>query len=45
LAAGEVANLVFLTSKEDGCSYNEAAEIVTQMVINKCKEMQLAIIN
>jgi hypothetical protein len=44
LAAGEVANSVFLTSKEEGCSYNEAAEIVTEMVINKSKEMQLEII-
>jgi hypothetical protein len=42
LAAGEEANLVFLTSKEEACSYNEAAEIVTKMMINKCKEMELA---
>ncbi len=40
--AGEVANLVFLISKEEGCSYNKAAEIVTQMLVDKCKEMQLA---
>ncbi|KAH8934821.1 hypothetical protein BDL97_18G104500 [Sphagnum fallax] len=42
LVAGEVANLVFLISKEEGCSYNKAAEIVTQMLVDKCKEMQLA---
>ncbi len=40
--AGEVANLVFLISKEKGCSYNKAAEIVIQMLVYKCKEMQLA---
>jgi hypothetical protein len=39
--AGEVANLVFLISKEKGCSYNKAAEIVTEMVVDKCKEMQV----
>jgi hypothetical protein len=42
LVAGEMANLVFLISKEKGCSYNKAAEIVTEMVVDKCKEMQLA---
>jgi hypothetical protein len=40
--AGEVANLVFLISKEKGCSYNKAAEMVIQMLVDKCKEMQLA---
>jgi hypothetical protein len=44
LVAGEVANLVFLISKEEGCSYNKAAKIVTQMMVDKCKEMQLAAI-
>ncbi len=41
---GEVANLVFLISKEEGCSYNKAAEIVNEMVVDKCKEMQVATI-
>jgi hypothetical protein len=40
--AGEMANLVFLINKEKGCSYNKVAEIVTKMVVDKCKEMQLA---
>jgi hypothetical protein len=44
LVAGEVANLVFLISKEEGCSYNEAAKIVTKMMVDKCEEMQLATI-
>jgi hypothetical protein len=39
---GKVANLVFLISKEEGCSCNKAVEIVTQMLVDKCKEMQLA---
>jgi len=38
---GEVANLVFLISKEEGCSYNKATKIVTQILVDKCKEMQL----
>jgi hypothetical protein len=42
LVAGEMANLVFLINKEKGYSYNKAAEIVTKMVVDKCKEMQLA---
>jgi len=37
-----VANLVFLISKEEGCSYNKATKIMTQMCVDKCKEMQLA---
>jgi hypothetical protein len=45
LVAGEMANLVFLISKEEGCSYNKAAKIVTQMMVDKCKEMQLAAID
>ncbi|KAH8949274.1 hypothetical protein BDL97_10G024200 [Sphagnum fallax] len=44
LVAGEMANLVFLISKEEGCSYNNAAEIVTEMVVDKCNKMQLAAI-
>jgi hypothetical protein len=44
LVAGEMANLVFLISKEEGCSYNKAAEIVTEMVVDKCNKMQLATI-
>jgi hypothetical protein len=40
--AREVANLVFLISKEEACSYNKAIEIVTQMLVDKCKETQLA---
>jgi hypothetical protein len=44
LVAGEMANLVFLISKEEGCSYNKAAKIVTEMMVDKCKEMQLAAI-
>ncbi len=44
LVAGEMANLVFLTSKKEGCSYNKAAEIVTEMVVDKCNTMQLAAI-
>ncbi|KAH9570331.1 hypothetical protein CY35_02G034500 [Sphagnum magellanicum] len=44
LVAGEVTNLVFLISKEEGCSYNKAAKIVTQMMVDACKEMQLAAI-
>ncbi len=39
-----MANLVFLVSKEEGCSFNKAAEIVTEMTMDKCKEMQLAAI-
>ncbi len=45
LVAGEVANLVSLISKEEGCSYNKAAKIVTQMMVDNCKEMQLAAID
>jgi hypothetical protein len=37
--AGEVANLEFLINKEEGCSYNKAIEIVTKMLVDKCKEM------
>jgi hypothetical protein len=44
MAGEEMANLVFLVSKEEGCSFNKAAEIVTEMVTDKCKEMQLAAI-
>ncbi|CAM6019569.1 unnamed protein product [Sphagnum balticum] len=44
LVAGEMANLVFLISKEEGCSYNKAAEIVTEMMVDKCNKMQLAAI-
>jgi len=44
LVAGEVTNLVFLISKEEGCSYNKAAKIMTQMMVDKCKEIQLAAI-
>jgi hypothetical protein len=40
--AGEVANLVFLIGKEKGCSYNEAAQIVAQMLMDKFKEIQFA---
>jgi len=39
---GEMANLVFLIGKEKGCSYNEAAQIVAQMLMDKFKEMQVA---
>ncbi len=42
MVVGKVANLVFLISKEEGCSCNKAVEIVTQMLVDKCKEMQLA---
>jgi hypothetical protein len=42
LVAGKMTNLVFLISKEKGCSYNKAAEIVTEVEVDKCKEMQLA---
>jgi hypothetical protein len=42
LVAGEMANLVFLINKEKGCSYNKAAEIVAEMVVDKCEEMQVA---
>jgi uncharacterized protein YutE (UPF0331/DUF86 family) len=45
LVAGEMANLVFLISKTEECSYNKAAEIVTEMMVDKCKEMQLAAID
>jgi hypothetical protein len=45
LVAGEMANLMFLISKEEECSYNKAAKIVTQMMVDKCKEMQLAAID
>jgi hypothetical protein len=44
LVAGEMANLVFLISKEEACSYNKAGEIATEMVVDKCKEMQVAAI-
>ncbi|CAK9863627.1 unnamed protein product [Sphagnum jensenii] len=44
VVAGEMANLVFLISKEEGCSYNKAAKIVTEMMVDKCKEMQHATI-
>ncbi len=39
-----MVNLVFLISKEEKCSYNKVAEIVTEMVVDKCKEMQLVAI-
>jgi hypothetical protein len=44
LVAREMANLVFLISKEERCSYNKAAKIVIEMMVDKCKEMQLAAI-
>jgi hypothetical protein len=44
LVAGEMANLVFLISKKEGCSYNKTAEIVIKMVVDKCNKMQLAAI-
>lgn len=39
---GESANLVFLLNREEGCSYNKAGEIVNQMVMDKCKDLELA---
>ncbi len=39
---GEVANLVFSISKENGCSYNKAAQIMAQILMDKFKEMQFA---
>ncbi len=41
LVAREMANLVFLISKEERCFYNKVAKIVTKMMVDKCKEMQL----
>jgi len=38
---GESANLVFLLSREKMCSYNKAGEIVNQMVMDKCKDLEL----
>jgi hypothetical protein len=40
---GESANLVFLLSREKRCSYNKAGEIVNQMVMDKCKDLELAV--
>jgi hypothetical protein len=42
--AREMANLVFLINKEERCSYNKVTEIVIEMVVDKCKEMQLVAI-
>lgn len=41
LLAGEV-NLVHLISKREGCSYNRAAEIVNEMVVDRCHDLSLA---
>lgn len=38
---GESTNLVFLLNIEEGCSYNKAGEIVNQMVMDKCKDLEL----
>jgi hypothetical protein len=37
-------NLVMILAKEKGTSYNEAAELVNQMLIDKLDEVQSAII-
>ncbi len=37
-------NLVIILGKEEGTSYNKAAELVNQMLIDKLDEVQSAII-
>lgn len=41
---GEMYNLVMILAREKGTSYNETAEIVNQMLIDKLDEVQSAII-
>jgi len=43
LANGETHNLVIMLSKEKQISYNEAAELVNQMVLDKVEEVHSAI--
>ncbi|KAH9542884.1 hypothetical protein CY35_13G031600 [Sphagnum magellanicum] len=42
--SGELYNLVIILAKEEGTSYNETAELVNQMIIDKLDEVQSAII-
>jgi len=43
LMDGEVYNLVIIIGKEEGSSYNKAAEFVNQMVLDKLEEIHYAI--
>lgn len=43
LMNGEMYNLVIIIGKEKGSSYNKAAEIVNQMVLDKLEEIHHAI--
>jgi hypothetical protein len=38
-------NLVMLMGKKEGISYNKAAELVNQMVLDKIEEVQQVIAN
>lgn len=40
---GEMNNLVIIIGKEEGNSYNKAAEFVNQMVLDKLEEIHYAI--
>ncbi len=42
--SGELYNLVIILAKEEGTSFNETAELVNQMLIDKLDEIQSAII-
>ncbi len=43
LVNGETHNLVIMLSKEKNISYNKAAELVNQMVLDKIEEVHSAI--
>jgi len=45
LVNGEMFNLVMIMGKKEGISYNKAAELVNQMVLDKLEEVHQAITN
>jgi hypothetical protein len=42
---GDMSNLVMIMSKKEGISYNKAAELVNQMVLDKLEEVHQVIAN
>jgi hypothetical protein len=45
LVNGEMSNLVMIIGKKEGISYNKAAELVNQMMLDKLEEVQQGIAN
>jgi hypothetical protein len=45
LVNGELYNLVIIMGKKEGISYNKAAELVNQMVVDKLEEVLRVIAN